>query len=82
MIAAAPGTAKEPRAHITNSAALESLRDIGLDEELVKVGTQHGNMEHARFCKSMTGEEYGRIYSWGHDPATKVSPPKIKSFIT
>lgn len=33
VVSAAAGTAKEPRAHITNAAALECLRDIGLEEE-------------------------------------------------
>lgn len=68
MIAAAPGTADTPRAHITNMAALECLRDIGLDKECLEVATQAGCMEHTRWCDSMAGEEYGRIHSWGHDP--------------
>lgn len=68
MIAAAPGTADTPRAHITNMAALECLRDIGLDKECLEVATQAGCMEHTRWCHSMAGEEYGRIHSWGHDP--------------
>ena len=25
-------------------------------------------MVHTRWCHDMTGEEYGRIYSWGNDP--------------
>ncbi|KAK9776272.1 putative FAD binding domain-containing protein [Seiridium cardinale] len=68
MIAAAPGTADTPRAHITNMAALECLRDIGLDKACLAAATTNKNMAHTRWCKSMAGEEYGRIYSWGHDP--------------
>lgn len=72
MISAAPGTANTPRAHITNMAALECLRDIGLDQEINKVacsGDQH--MVHTRWCHSMAGEEYARIHSWGNDPKRK-----------
>ncbi|KAL4748419.1 hypothetical protein BDW72DRAFT_195796 [Aspergillus terricola var. indicus] len=72
MVSAAPGTANTPRAHITNMAALECLRDIGLDREMLKVacdGEQH--MVHTRWCHSMAGEEYARIYSWGNDPRRK-----------
>lgn len=68
MIAAAVSTAETPRAHITNMAALECLRDIGLEEECLKHATSSGNMEHTRWCHSMAGEEYARIHSWGHDP--------------
>ncbi|KAF2180248.1 hypothetical protein K469DRAFT_753481 [Zopfia rhizophila CBS 207.26] len=71
MIAAAPGTADTPRAHITNMAALECLRDIGLEEECVKAATKGDNMTHTRWCRSMAGEEFARIYSWGNDPARK-----------
>ncbi|KAH7072513.1 FAD binding domain-containing protein [Paraphoma chrysanthemicola] len=71
VIAAAAGTADTPRAHITNMAALECLRDIGLEPEILKVATTHGCMEHTRWCQSMAGEEYARIYSWGHDPQRK-----------
>lgn len=68
MIAAAPGTAETPRAHITNMAALECLRDIGLEPECLAHATASQNMEHTRWCYSMAGEEIARIHSWGHDP--------------
>lgn len=29
-------------------------------------------MEHTRWCHSMVGEEYARVYSWGHHPEHKV----------
>ncbi|KAF2204351.1 hypothetical protein GQ43DRAFT_446779 [Delitschia confertaspora ATCC 74209] len=69
IIAAAPGTADTPRAHITNMAALECLRDIGLEEDCVKASTKGDCMLHTRWCRSMAGDEYARIYSWGNDPA-------------
>ena len=68
MLSAAPGTSDTPRAHITNMAAMECLRDIGLEEECVDAATKGECMEHTRWCHSMTGEEWARIYSWGHDP--------------
>ena len=68
MIASAPGTSDTPRAHITNMAALECLRDIGLEEECLANATKSENMEHTRWCYSMAGDEYARIHSWGHDP--------------
>ncbi|KAI0105865.1 FAD binding domain-containing protein [Daldinia grandis] len=66
-----PSNADTPRAHITNMAALDSLRDIGLDKECYKAGTQNDSMLHTRWSNSMAGQEYGRIYSWGNDPKRK-----------
>lgn len=58
IVSAAPGTAREPRAHITNPAALECLRDIGLEDEVLHHATDGANMQHTRWCRSMAGEEY------------------------
>ncbi|KAI3559469.1 2,4-dichlorophenol 6-monooxygenase [Colletotrichum abscissum] len=71
MISASPSTADTPRAHITNMAALECLRDIGLDRELQAIATQGHCMQHTRWCYSMAGEEFARIPSWGSDPRRK-----------
>nr|POF26269.1 2,4-dichlorophenol 6-monooxygenase [Quercus suber] len=68
MISAASGTAKEPRAHITNAAALECLRDIGLEAECRRNATHGENMHHTRWCYSIAGEEFARIHSWGNQP--------------
>ncbi|RDA90638.1 hypothetical protein CP533_6838 [Ophiocordyceps camponoti-saundersi (nom. inval.)] len=67
-ISADSGTADTPRAHITNMAAMECLRDIGLDRDVDRVASRHGCMEHTRWCQSMAGAELARVYSWGHDP--------------
>jgi 2-polyprenyl-6-methoxyphenol hydroxylase-like FAD-dependent oxidoreductase len=82
VISAAPGTADTPRAHITNTAALECLRDIGLEDDCLKLGNRDTVTTHYRWCESMAGEEYARIYAWGNDPARKgdydrASPCKI-----
>ncbi|KAL5591188.1 hypothetical protein FOVSG1_010077 [Fusarium oxysporum f. sp. vasinfectum] len=71
MIGAAPGTAHTPRAHITNMAALECLRDIGLERDVHQVSSKGHCMIHTRWCHSMAGEEFARLYSWGNDPARK-----------
>ncbi|CAK3997996.1 related to phenol 2-monooxygenase [Lecanosticta acicola] len=71
MLSAASGTAKEPRAHITNAAALECLRAIGLEAEAVQHATPPESMQHTRWCRSMAGEEFARIHSWGNQPERK-----------
>lgn len=71
MIAAAPTTSDTPRAHITNPAALECLRDIDLEKTCLSQAVEGDCMIHTRWCHDMTGEEYGRIYSWGNDPKRK-----------
>lgn len=71
MVSAAPTTSQTPRAHIVNPAALECLRDIGLEEACMRAGTSGDNMLHTRWCHDMSGEEYARIYSWGNDPKRK-----------
>ncbi|TKA81593.1 hypothetical protein B0A49_00365 [Cryomyces minteri] len=76
MISAAPGSADTPRAHITNMAALECLRDIGLEETCVKGAVKGDFMRHTRWCRTMAGEEFARIYSWGNDPRRKI--PLVK----
>jgi len=68
IISAAAGTAKEPRAHITNPAAQECLRDIGLEEAVLEEGTDQVNMSHTRWCHDMAGDEWARIHSWGCQP--------------
>lgn len=71
MVGAASGSAETPRAHITNMAALECLRDIGLEEDCMKLAVGNESMLHTRWCKTLAGEEYARIYSWGNDPKRK-----------
>lgn len=67
-ISAVNGTAKQPRAHITNQGALDALRDIGLIEECERLGYSGRYLSSYRWSDSMAGEEYGRVYSWGYDP--------------
>lgn len=72
MVSQDPSNADTPRAHITNMAAIDCLRDIGVDEECYAIGTQNETMQHTRWSNTMAGREYARIYSWGNDPKRKV----------
>ncbi|KAI1358511.1 FAD binding domain-containing protein [Xylaria arbuscula] len=68
VIARAPGTADTPRAHVFNPFALETLRDIGLEEDAIGHAT-HGEMfQSFRWVRSMVGEEYGKVQAWGAHP--------------
>lgn len=73
MISAAPATTDTPRSHITNMASLECLSDIGLDVEVLKAGTPQETSEHTRWCHTMSGEEYARMYCYGNGAARAVS---------
>ncbi|KAF2858609.1 hypothetical protein K470DRAFT_220909 [Piedraia hortae CBS 480.64] len=72
IISAAEGTAKEPRAHITNPATVECLRDIGLQEEALKASTSGDYLGMVRWCHDMVGEEYGRAPAWQSNPEAKL----------
>ena len=48
MISRAKFTAKTPRAYITNVAALEYLRDIGLDKKCAEVASPQSALLHTR----------------------------------
>ena len=48
-----------------NPACLECLRDVGLEQNMIALGTGKDKMRHTRFCDTFLGEEYGRIHSWG-----------------
>lgn len=67
LISAANGPAKEPRAHITNCAALECLRDLdpSVYEQCLRLGNHGDPIKHYRWCETMAGVEYGRNHSWG-----------------
>ncbi|KAI1313213.1 FAD binding domain-containing protein [Xylaria venustula] len=68
VIARAAGTADTPRAHVFNPFALETLRDIGIEEDAIGHAT-HGDMfQSFRWARSMVGEEYGKVQAWGAHP--------------
>ncbi|KAI3317741.1 FAD binding domain-containing protein [Xylariaceae sp. AK1471] len=68
IISKASSTARTPRAHYTNNATFECLRDIGLESECRNVATPKELIKFYRFCHTMAGEELSRSYYAGNDP--------------
>ncbi|WP_089107000.1 FAD-dependent oxidoreductase [Streptomyces hyaluromycini] len=61
-------TANTPRAHITNQRAMEVFRDLGIEPQVLADATDHSLVGDTVFCTSITGEEIGRIHTWGTRP--------------
>jgi 2,4-dichlorophenol 6-monooxygenase len=61
-----------PRAHITNQRAVEILRDMGLEQEVIAKATPQHMMGNQVFCTSLVGEELARMRTWGTDPARRA----------
>ncbi|KAI1822511.1 FAD binding domain-containing protein [Xylaria intraflava] len=68
IISKASSTARTPRAHYTNNATFECLRDAGLEGECRAVATPKELIKYYRFCHTMAGEELSRSYYAGNDP--------------
>lgn len=62
--------ANTPRAHITNQRTMEVLRDLGVESEAMTFGSPSHLMGDTVLCTALTGDEIGRIRSWGTGPAT------------
>ncbi|MFL4470402.1 FAD-dependent oxidoreductase [Tateyamaria armeniaca] len=76
--------ANSPRAHITNQRTMEVLRDLGpeVEAEAYMHATEQDLMGTNVFCESLTGEELGRIQTWGTHPLSRAehelsSPSKM-----
>lgn len=61
-------TANTPRAHITNQRTMEIFRDLGIEQEVLAEARPHHLMGDTVFCTSITGEELGRMHTWGTHP--------------
>ena len=57
--------ANSPRAHITNQRAMEVVRDLGLEDEVVRAATPWDQMGDTLFTTSLAGEEIARMRTWG-----------------
>ncbi|KAL8994639.1 MAG: hypothetical protein Q9169_005440 [Polycauliona sp. 2 TL-2023] len=68
IITQASSTVKTPRAHATNNATFECLRDLGIEEECRKNATPKEFLMYYRWAASMAGEEYSRARHCGNDP--------------
>ncbi len=64
--------AHTPRAHITNQRAVEILRDMGLEHEVVAKATPQALMGNQVFCTSLAGEELARMRTWGTHPTRRA----------
>lgn len=65
-------TANTPRAHITNQRTVEIFRDLGIEADIRAQGTPQRLMGDTVFCTSLTGDEIGRVRTWGTHPARQA----------
>lgn len=49
---------------------------MGLERDVDQVSSKACCMVHTRWCYSMAGDEFARLYAWGNDPRRKVRPEK------
>jgi hypothetical protein len=56
--------------YLVSNQPTECIRDLDPDMEKECKSNGHvGEMkEHTRWCYSMSGREFGRVYSWGSGP--------------
>ena len=62
------GTAHTPRAHIVNQRTVEIFRHMGIEDELLAVGTPQDLMSNNVWATSLAGLEIARLQTWGTDP--------------
>ena len=65
--------AAEPRAHITNQRTMEVLDDLGVADAVIARATPQHLIGTTTFCTAITGEELGRVRSWGTDPRSHAA---------
>ena len=65
-------TANTPRAHITNQRTVEIFRDLGIEADIKANGTPQRLMGDTVFCTSLSGDEIGRVRTWGTHPARRA----------
>ncbi|UPK90561.1 hypothetical protein LCI18_001496 [Fusarium solani-melongenae] len=85
VISKASSTAYTPRAHGFNPFAAECLRDIGLEEEMLRLAIRGPPSLSMRFSRSLIGQEYGRVRAWEEHPTvagkrTEVTPCEYVDF--
>jgi 2,4-dichlorophenol 6-monooxygenase len=61
-------SANGPRAHLVNQRAMEVFRDLRAEDKVLEQASRHELLAHNVFLESLSGVEYGRLYSWGNDP--------------
>jgi 2,4-dichlorophenol 6-monooxygenase len=65
-------TANTPRSHITNQRTVEVFRDLGIEDDIRANGTPQHLMGDTVFCTSLSGDEIGRVRTWGTHPARQA----------
>ena len=65
-------TANTPRSHITNQRTVEIFRDLGIEADITANGTPQRLMGDTVFCTSLSGDEIGRVRTWGTHPARQA----------
>nr|WP_067291397.1 FAD-dependent monooxygenase [Marinobacterium profundum] len=68
LVSKYPGTANSPRAHITNQGAMEVFRDLGVEQQVLKVATRSDWMGNNAWATGFNGTEIGRLSTWGQGP--------------
>lgn len=63
--------ANSPRAHITNQRAMEAMRDLGVEDVVLKHATPWEQMGDTLITTSLAGEEIARMRTWGSGEARK-----------
>jgi 2,4-dichlorophenol 6-monooxygenase len=58
-------TANSPRAHITNQRTVEILRDLGIEEVVMRRALPHHLMGKQVFATAFAGRELSRMMTWG-----------------
>lgn len=71
IVSKAPFTTSEPRAHVTNMASMECIRDIGLEAVVKEQGIDYSAMPLRRYCRTVTGQEYFRASICNQVPSMK-----------
>jgi 2,4-dichlorophenol 6-monooxygenase len=65
-------TANTPRAHITNQRTVEIFRDLEIEDDIKASATPQRLMGDTVFCASLSGDEIGRVRTWGTHPARQA----------
>jgi 2,4-dichlorophenol 6-monooxygenase len=77
-----PWVANSPRAHILNQRAAEVLRDLGIEDRVMKVATPWADMGDSVLTTSLAAPELLRIRAWGtgderHGDYVRASPSSM-----
>jgi len=65
-------TCRTPRAHITNARTMEVLADLGVMEGVKAYSTSNDLIGEAVLCRTLAGEEYGRVRTFGTHPERRA----------